>query len=154
VVSSILRRSKILLGSAHKTLGKTCIPVGTPSLLMRLITQVTSLDTSSMLLKRFPRSGFFNFEKKSNSFGLSPQDFGQVLYSCRDAFVVDDSDYSCHLIRHLLKASEAFPTEWFLRNKSKSGGLSPTHFDLFPKLKKPPRGKRFRRIEEVSNEVT
>jgi hypothetical protein len=31
----------------------------TPSLLMRLITQVTSLDTSSMLLKRFPRSGFF-----------------------------------------------------------------------------------------------
>jgi hypothetical protein len=27
--------------------------------LMRLITQVTSLDTSSMLLKRFPRSGFF-----------------------------------------------------------------------------------------------
>jgi hypothetical protein len=26
---------------------------------MRLITQVTSLDTSSMLLKRFPRSGFF-----------------------------------------------------------------------------------------------
>ena len=27
---------------------------------MRLITRVTSLDTSSMLLKRFPRSGFFN----------------------------------------------------------------------------------------------
>ena len=26
-------------------------------------------------------------------------------------------------------------------------------FDLFPKLKKPPRGKRFRSIEEVSNEV-
>jgi hypothetical protein len=35
------------------------VPVWTPSLLMRLITQVTSLDTSSMLLKRFPPSGFF-----------------------------------------------------------------------------------------------
>jgi hypothetical protein len=31
--------------------------------------------------------------------------------------------------------------------------LSPTDFDLFPKLKKPIRGKRFRSIEEVSNEV-
>jgi len=39
---------------------------------------------------------------------------GQVLYSCQDAFVVDASDYSGHLIRHLLNASEAFPTEWFL----------------------------------------
>jgi hypothetical protein len=35
----------------------------------------------------------------------------QVLYSCQDAFVVDASDYSGHLIRHLLNASEAFPTE-------------------------------------------
>jgi len=41
--------------------------------------------------------------------------FGQVLYSCQDAFVVDASDYSGHLIRHLLSASEAFPTEWFLQ---------------------------------------
>jgi hypothetical protein len=38
---------------------------------MRLITQVTSLDTSSMLLKCFPRSGFFNFGNKSKSGGLS-----------------------------------------------------------------------------------
>jgi hypothetical protein len=37
--------------------------------------------------------------------------FGQVLYSCHDAFVVDASDYSGHLIRHLLNAPEAFPTE-------------------------------------------
>jgi hypothetical protein len=80
--------------------------------------------------------------------------FGKVLYSCLDAFVVDASDYSGHLIRHLLNFSEAFPTQWFLRNKSKSCGLSPTDFDLFPKLKKPLRGKRFRSIEEVSNEVT
>ena len=28
---------------------------------MRLITWVTSLDTSSVVLKRFPQSGFFNF---------------------------------------------------------------------------------------------
>jgi hypothetical protein len=80
--------------------------------------------------------------------------FGEVLYSCLDAFVVDASDYSCHLIRHLFNAPEAFPTEWFLRNKSKSGGLSPSDFDLFPKLKKPLRRKGPRSIEEVSNEVT
>jgi len=41
--------------------------------------------------------------------------FGQVLYSCQDAFVVDASDYSAHLIRHLLNASETFPTERFLQ---------------------------------------
>jgi hypothetical protein len=71
--------------------------------------------------------------------------FGQVFYSCLDAFVVDASDNTGHLIRHLLSASKAFPAEWFLQfwNKSKSGGLSP-----------PDRGKRFRSTEEVSNEVT
>ena len=41
--------------------------------------------------------------------------FGQILYSCRDVFVDDASDYSGHLIRHLINASEAFPTEWFLQ---------------------------------------
>jgi hypothetical protein len=41
--------------------------------------------------------------------------FGKVLYSCLNAFVVDSSDYSGHLIRHLLNASEAFLTEWFLQ---------------------------------------
>ena len=35
--------------------------------------------------------------------------FGQIMYSCQDAYVVDASDYSGHLIRHLLNASEAFP---------------------------------------------
>jgi transposase len=35
-----------------------------------------------------------------------------------------------------------------------SPDMSPPAFDLFPKLKKPLRGKRFRSIEEVSNEVT
>jgi hypothetical protein len=41
--------------------------------------------------------------------------FEQVLYSCLDAFVVDVSDYSGHLITHLLSASEAFHTELFLQ---------------------------------------
>jgi hypothetical protein len=41
--------------------------------------------------------------------------FGQVLYFCPDAFVVDASDYSGHLIRQILNASETFPTEWFLQ---------------------------------------
>ena len=35
-----------------------------------------------------------------------------------------------------------------------SPDMSPPDFDLFPKLKKPLRGKRFRSIEEVSDEVT
>jgi hypothetical protein len=76
--------------------------------------------------------------------------FEQVLYSCLNAFVFVVSDYSGHLIRQILNASDAFPTEWFLRNKSKSGGLSPPDFDLLPKLKKPFLGKSFRSIEEVS----
>jgi hypothetical protein len=41
--------------------------------------------------------------------------FGKVLYSSLDAFVVDASDYSGHLIRQLINAPEAFPTEWFLQ---------------------------------------
>jgi hypothetical protein len=45
----------------------------------------------------------------------SGQTFGQVLFSCLDAFVVDVSDYSGHLIRHLLNASEEFPKEWFVQ---------------------------------------
>jgi hypothetical protein len=79
------------------------------------------------------------------------------LYSCLDAFVVDASDYSGRLIIDtswmLLKS---FPRSGFFNfgNKSKSVGLSPPDVDLFPKLKKPLRGKRVRSIEEVSNEVT
>ena len=41
--------------TAVQRLDRSCIPVMTPSLLMRLITRVTSLHNSSMLLKRFPR---------------------------------------------------------------------------------------------------
>jgi len=35
-----------------------------------------------------------------------------------------------------------------------SPDMSPSAFDLFPKLKKPLRGKGFRSIEELSNEAT
>ena len=35
-----------------------------------------------------------------------------------------------------------------------SPDMSPPDFDMFPQLKKPLRGKRFRNTEEVSNEVT
>jgi len=41
--------------------------------------------------------------------------FGQLLYSCQDAFVFDASDYSGHLIRHPLNASETLPTRRFLQ---------------------------------------
>jgi hypothetical protein len=88
------------------------------------------------------------FNVISNLLYHSGPTFGKVLYSCLDAFVFDASNYSGHLIRHLLNASEAFPTDWFLRNKSKSGGLSPPVFDLFPQFMKPLRGKSFRSIEE------
>ena len=40
--------------------------------------------------------------------------FEQYLYSYQDS-VADASDYSGHLIRHHLNASEAFATEWFLQ---------------------------------------
>jgi hypothetical protein len=64
----------IVLYHSGPTLGKSFIPLWTPSLLLRLITQVTSLDTS-VFLKRFPRSGFFNFGNKSKCGGLSPPHF-------------------------------------------------------------------------------
>jgi hypothetical protein len=80
--------------------------------------------------------------------------FGQVLYSCLDPFVVDASDYSDHLIRHLLNASEAFSMEWFLQfwEQVKVWLAQHTRLSLVPK--KPLRGKSFRGIEEVSNEVS
>jgi hypothetical protein len=70
--------------------------------------------------------------------------FGKVMYSCLDAFVVDASDYSGHLIRHLLSASEAFPTEWFLQfwEQVIVWWAEPTRLWLVPK--KPIRGKSLR----------
>ena len=57
--------------------------------------------------------------------------FGQVLYSCQDAFVLDASNYSGHLIRHLINASEGFLRSVFFNfgNKSKSGGLMSGLYD-------------------------
>jgi hypothetical protein len=54
--------------------------------LMRLITQVTSLDTSSMLLKRFPWSGFFNLGNKSKSDGLMSGLYGGWGSTCHPYF--------------------------------------------------------------------
>ena len=53
---------------------------------MCLITQVTSLDISSMLLKRFPWSGFFNFGNKSKTDGLISGLYGGWGSTCRPYF--------------------------------------------------------------------
>jgi hypothetical protein len=59
--------SIVLYHSSVQRLGKSWIAARTSSLLMHLITRVTSTDTSSLLLKRFPWSRFFNFGNKSKS---------------------------------------------------------------------------------------
>jgi len=51
-----------------------------------LITRLTSLDTSSMLLKRFPRSGFFNFGNKSKAAGLMSGLYGGWGSTCHPYF--------------------------------------------------------------------
>ena len=71
---------------AVQRLGNSCIPVRMPSLLMRLITRVTSSDTSSMLLKRFPCSGFFNFGNKSKAGGLMSGLYGGWGSTCHPCF--------------------------------------------------------------------
>ena len=53
---------------------------------MRLITRVTSLDASSMLLKRFPRSGFFKFGNKSEAGGLMSGLYGGWGSTCHPYF--------------------------------------------------------------------
>ena len=55
-------------------------------LLIGLITWVTSLDTFSMLLKRFPRSSFFSFGNKSNSGGLMSGLYGGWGSTCHPYF--------------------------------------------------------------------
>jgi len=72
--------------TAVQRLSKPCIPVRTPSLLMDLITRVTSLDTSSMFLKRFPRNSFFNFGKKSKVGGLMSGLYGRWGSTCHPYF--------------------------------------------------------------------
>ncbi|KAK9753759.1 hypothetical protein QE152_g1741 [Popillia japonica] len=41
-----------------------------------------------------------------------------------------------------------------LRHRPYSPDMNPSDFDLFPKLKKPMRGRRFRSLEELSTAVT
>jgi len=53
---------------------------------MRLITRVTSLDTSSMLLKRLPRSGFYNFGNMSKAGRLTSGLYGGWASTCRPYF--------------------------------------------------------------------
>jgi len=53
---------------------------------MRLITRFTSLDTSSTLLKRFPRSGFFSFGNKSKTGGLMSRQNGGWGSTCHPNF--------------------------------------------------------------------
>jgi len=53
---------------------------------MRLITRATSLDTSSMFLKRFPRSGFFNFGNSSKDGGLMSGLYGGWGSTCHTYF--------------------------------------------------------------------
>jgi hypothetical protein len=72
--------------TAVQRLGKSFIAVRTPSLLMRLITRVTSLDTSSMLLKLSPRGGYFNFGNKSKSGGLMSGLYGGWESTCHPYF--------------------------------------------------------------------
>ena len=48
--------------------------------------RVTSLDTSSMLLKRFPRSGFFNFGNKPKAVGLMSGLYGGWGSTCHPYF--------------------------------------------------------------------
>jgi hypothetical protein len=110
--------------TAVKRLGKSCIPVWMPSLLMRLITQVTSLGTSSMLLKRFPRSGFFNFGNKSLSGGLSPPDCQDLLLMGQDERfwenIITGDETWCVAYDPVTKRQSA---EWVGQNSPKSKKL-------------------------------
>ena len=71
------------------------------------------LHVSSLKMNLFYKIHLQAFNVISIMLYHSGPTFGQVMHSCQDAFVVDAYDYSGHLIRHLLNASEAFPTEWF-----------------------------------------
>jgi hypothetical protein len=62
---------------------------------------------SSLKMNLFYKIHLQAFNVNSIVLYHSSSTFGQVLYSCLDAFVVDASYYSGHLIRHLLNASES-----------------------------------------------
>jgi hypothetical protein len=125
-------QSPLCFITAVQRLGKSCILVWTPSFLMCLITQVTSLDTSSMLLKRFPRSGFFSFGNKSKSGGLSPPEF-DFFPKLKKPMGWAHLTLTCS---QNWRNHWAEPTRlWLLPKIEGTTGLSPSEFDLFPKLK-------------------
>jgi hypothetical protein len=103
---------------------KTCAYYGLAAFVVKYITlflyndhicgsfqKFCTLYVFSLKMNLFYKIHFQAFNVISIVLYHSGPTFGQVLYSCLDAFVVDASDYSGHLIRHLLNASEAFPTE-------------------------------------------
>jgi hypothetical protein len=124
-----------------------CVEVG--CIIRGLFQKFCTLYVFSLKMISFYKIHLQAFNVISIVLYYSGPTFGKVLYSCLDAFVVDASDYSGHLIRHLLSASEAFPTEWFLQfwGQVKVWWDEPTRLWLVPK--KPLRGKRFRSIQEV-----
>jgi hypothetical protein len=79
-------QSPLCFITAVQRLCKSCIPIRTPSLFMRPITRVILLDTSSMLLKRFPWSDFFNFGNKSKAGGLMSGLYGGWGSTCHPYF--------------------------------------------------------------------
>jgi hypothetical protein len=83
--------------------------------LMRSRNVQTQVHVFSLKMNLYYKIHLQAFNVKSVVLYHSSPTFGKVLYSCLDAFVVDASDYSGHLIRPLLSASESFPTEWFLQ---------------------------------------
>jgi hypothetical protein len=67
-----------------------------------------TLYVSSLKIYLFYKIHLQAFNVISTVLYYSGPTFGQVLYSCHDAFIVGASDYSGHLIRHLLSASKAW----------------------------------------------
>jgi hypothetical protein len=85
------------------------------TIFMWVISKVLHTYVFSLKINLFYKIHLLAFNVISIVFYHSGPTFGQVLCSCQDAFVVDASDYSSQLVRQLLDASEAFPTEWFLQ---------------------------------------
>jgi hypothetical protein len=75
----------IVLYHSGPTFGQALYSCQDAFVVDHLITWVTSLDTSSMLLKHFPQSGFFNFGNKSSG-GLMSGLYGGWGNTCHPYF--------------------------------------------------------------------
>jgi hypothetical protein len=86
------------------------------------VTRVAWLDTASMLLKRFPQSGFFNFGNKSNAGGLMSGLYGGWGNNCHPYFskISDTAPeawgrslmYDCWPMREILFQSVSSSVSW------------------------------------------